>query len=135
MNLFSELDAGPQAITAVDDHQITIGTLIYTRSVLITPSGIDPEWGPACFAQLDASHLSPLTRLATQGIHLILLGTGLRQHFPPPALLCGLIEAQISVEVMDTAAACRTHNILTAEGRPIATALIIEPPISPCAGA
>ena len=53
-------------------------------------------------------------------------GTGLRQVFPPAAVLRPLIEAGIGVEVMDTGAACRTYNILTAEGRNPLALLIIE---------
>jgi uncharacterized protein len=55
-----------------------------------------------------------------------LLGTGRRQRFPPAALLRPLIEAGRSVEIMDTGAACRTYNILLAEGRAVAAALIVE---------
>ena len=55
-----------------------------------------------------------------------LLGTGARQRFPAPALLRPLIEAGRGVEVMDTHAACRTYNVLVAEGRTVVAALIIE---------
>lgn len=56
---------------------------------------------------------------------VVLLGTGARQQFPDPVLL-GILHAQrIGVEVMDTAAACRTFNVLVTEGRPVAAALIV----------
>jgi uncharacterized protein len=51
------------------------------------------------------------------------LGTGPRQRFPAPALLRPLIERRIGVEVMDSFAACRTYNILMAEGRDVAAAI------------
>ena len=57
---------------------------------------------------------------------LLLLGTGERQRFPAPGLLRPLIEARIGFEVMDLPAACRTFNILMAEGRLVAAALLIE---------
>ena len=57
---------------------------------------------------------------------ILLLGTGLRQRFPAPALLRPLIERRIGVEVMDSFAACRTYNILMAEGREVAAAIIVE---------
>ena len=55
----------------------------------------------------------------------MILGTGASQKFPPPATLRPLIEAGIGFEIMDTAAACRTYNILVAEDRNVAAALII----------
>jgi len=54
----------------------------------------------------------------------VLLGTGSRQRFPRPALYVALTRARIGVEVMDTAAACRTYNILTAEGRRVVAAVL-----------
>ena len=59
---------------------------------------------------------------------IVLLGTGDRQHFPHPRLLAPLTERRIGVEVMDTRAACRTFNILVAEGRRVAAALVIDRP-------
>jgi uncharacterized protein len=59
-------------------------------------------------------------------IELVILGTGKRQHFPKPQLLRLLYEERIGVESMDTAAACRTFNILAGEGRKVAAALIVE---------
>ena len=70
-----------------------------------------------------------LVALADRSCDVLLLGTGQRQKFPPPAVLRPLIEAtggRLGVEVMDTAAACRTYNILTAEGRNPLAALIVE---------
>ena len=48
--------------------------------------------------------------------------------FPSPALLRPLIEARIGYEVMDVAAACRTYNLLTSEGRKVAAALLFDRP-------
>ncbi|MEO6431968.1 MAG: MTH938/NDUFAF3 family protein, partial [Nitrosospira sp.] len=57
---------------------------------------------------------------------MVLFGTGATLRFPHPTLTRTLIESRIGVEVMDTAAACRTYNILTAEGRRVAAALLIQ---------
>ncbi|MDH4182570.1 MAG: MTH938/NDUFAF3 family protein, partial [Betaproteobacteria bacterium] len=57
---------------------------------------------------------------------VVLLGTGSRQHFPHPRLSRSLADARIGLEAMNTAAACRTYNILMAEGRKVAAALIPE---------
>ena len=56
----------------------------------------------------------------------MILGTGQRQRFAHPKLLSGLLTRGIGVECMDNQAACRTYNILMAEGRKVALALIMQ---------
>ena len=56
---------------------------------------------------------------------LILLGTGARQVFPPPAFGAQFMRAGIGFEVMDTSAACRTFNVLVGEQRRAAAILLI----------
>jgi uncharacterized protein len=57
---------------------------------------------------------------------LVIFGSGSRLRFVPPALLKALIGRRIGVETMDTAAACRTYNVLLAEGRSVLAALLFE---------
>jgi uncharacterized protein len=73
--------------------------------------------------ELSAKHFDALVMRAPE---IVLLGSGSRLRFPSPALYAGLSKANIGVEVMDTPAACRTYNILAAEGRRVAAALILE---------
>jgi len=54
------------------------------------------------------------------------VGTGPAQHFPHPRLLASLSAARVGVETMATPAACRTFNILSAEGRRAIAALIVK---------
>jgi uncharacterized protein len=61
------------------------------------------------------------------GIELLLLGTGREFLLPSQSLRSGLREAGIRVEPMDTGAACRTYNVLLAEGRQVGAALIAVP--------
>lgn len=111
------------SVTAYGDDHVAVNGRVLTRSLLLLPDRIDETWGPAACAALTLSHLEALVALPCD---VLLLGTGRRQHFPPPALLRPLIEAGRSVEIMDTGAACRTYNILVAEGRAVAAALIVE---------
>jgi uncharacterized protein len=60
------------------------------------------------------------------GIEVVLFGTGSRQRFAAPALTAGLARARIAIETMDTRAACRTFNILAADGRRVGAALLQE---------
>jgi uncharacterized protein len=56
----------------------------------------------------------------------VIFGSGARLRFAPPAWLRALIERRIGVETMDTAAACRTYNVLVSEGRAVVAALLVE---------
>ena len=53
----------------------------------------------------------------------LLLGTGLTQVFPSLAVRNAFMEAGIGLDIMTTGAACRTYNVLLAEGRPVGVAL------------
>ena len=59
---------------------------------------------------------------------MLLLGSGDRLRFVPPAWLAPLMQRHIGVETMDTAAACRTYNILAGEGRHVVAALLVQTP-------
>ena len=87
------------------------------------PTGSWPTGGRRAPTALTEAHLASLAALTGT---VLLLGTGVRQRFPAPPLLRPLVAAGIGVEVMDTGAACRTYNILVAEGRAVAAALIVE---------
>lgn len=123
MKLHPSVTVGLHAITAYDAEHIAVNGRRMTRSFLLTPQRLVENWPPNSFDSLTAADLDSVAELACP---IVLLGTGSRQRFPSPALLRGLIEKRIGVEVMDSPAACRTFNILMAEGRDVAAALIIE---------
>jgi uncharacterized protein len=64
--------------------------------------------------------------LAHSGAELVIFGSGQRLRFPQPAWLASLISMGMGLETMDTAAACRTYNILASEGRKVVVALLLE---------
>lgn len=123
MKLHAAATAGLYAVTAYDAGYVAINGRRLTRSFLVTPRHLDENWPPANVDELAEAHLLAVAEL---GCPIVLLGTGARQRFPSPALLRPLVERQIGVEVMDTPAACRTYNILMAEGRNVVAALIVE---------
>jgi uncharacterized protein len=91
-------------------------------SILCLPSGIY-AWATTHAADVDAASLAPV--LAEKAaLTVLLLGTGRRQEFPNAGLRATFIEAGIALEAMDTGAACRTYNVLLAEGRPAGAALV-----------
>jgi uncharacterized protein len=123
MKLHAAPRSGQLVVTGHGAGWIAVNGRRHARSLLLMPDRVDADWGPDCAADLAATHLEVLSELAGR---IILLGTGVRQRFPAPSLLRPLVEAGIGLEVMDTGAACRTYNILVAEGRAVAAALIIE---------
>ena len=80
-------------------------------------------WTPRSFDDLRPEDLAPL---AACGAELVILGTGERLRFVPSSWLSPFAEHRVGLETMDTAAACRTYNILASEGRKVIAALLIE---------
>lgn len=122
MKLHADRPQGPNAITAYNASSVTINGQIYQASLIVGHDRLQPGWPVAKLEDLSSEHLAGLD----QGCDVILLGTGARQRFPQPSILRFLFEKRIGIEVMDTAAACRTYNILLTEGRAVVAALIIE---------
>ncbi len=87
------------------------------------PKGQVAHWPVMQYEQLNEHHL---LMLADYKPELILLGSGKQHRLPHRHLLSTLAKFQIGVEIMSTHAACRTYNILMAEGRQILAALLIE---------
>ena len=94
---------------------------IIQGSLIISPRHLIRDWPPAEVDSLQEEHLDALVELQPE---LVLLGTGSRLQFPEAGILASLHNQQIGVEVMDTAAACRTYNILMTEGRFVVAGLI-----------
>lgn len=109
-------------IDAYDKKSITINEKNYYQSLIIMPDYIS-IWEIENFNQLTLAHFQ---RLHTLQPALVLLGTGQTLQFPNSELLQPLFTAQIGIEVMDSAAACRTYNILMAEGRRVLAALLLN---------
>jgi len=96
-----------------------------TRSVIITSGGARLGWAVDRFEDLGADHFAQLALVEAE---VVIFGSGSRIRFPDAAWLRPLIARRIGVETMDTAAACRTYNILAQEGRSVAVALLLEQP-------
>lgn len=103
--------------------EIHIAELVIRQPVIVMADRLVLDWSPPPVAKLAVEHLKPLLDLAPD---VILLGTGRRQVFPPATLTAAILHQGIGIEIMDTAAACRTYNILAAELRRVAAALYVE---------
>jgi uncharacterized protein len=110
-------------VTGIGDDWLRIGDVVYRQSVLLTADAALPGWAPQGWEGLAESDFAPVLALRPD---VVLFGSGAALRFPHPRLTRRLAEAGIGVETMDTPAACRTFNILAAEGRKVAAALLIE---------
>ena len=114
-----------QTLTAHGPGWVAINNERVESSVVVGARGERFEWQAGDFSELGAGHFA---RLAELGAELIIFGSGRRIRFPQPAWLQPLMARRTGVETMDTAAACRTYNILASEGRHVVAALLIEKP-------
>ena len=98
-------------------HQL----LSLTNSVIITPDYLIQDWLP------DPQNLSKedMNRIIETKPEVILLGTGSSLTFPESAILQQCYQRKIGIEVMNTAAACRTYNVLASEYRKVTAALMV----------
>ncbi len=112
-----------QTITAYDEVSVDINNVHYTASLIVLPESAPAPWPVDTFDALTAVHFELID--ATQP-DVVILGTGQRQRFVHPKLTTVLTGRRIGIECMDNQAACRTYNILMAEGRKVALALIFD---------
>ncbi len=91
-------------------------------SLLVPRTGEVVPWQRGGFAALTAADFEQIAALSPE---VVIFGSGARLRFVRPALLRALIERGIGVETMDTAAACRTYNVLAAERRAVLAALLL----------
>jgi len=92
------------------------------NSFIISRSQLILDWPVAEFEQLDTEAMQSICQLAPE---LIILGTGTKLQFPAAEITSPMQQAGIGLEIMDTAAACRTFNLLAGDGRQVAAALIM----------
>ena len=103
------------------DHVMVNGER-HERSIVVLAEEVRSDWVVAGFDELTEAHFAYFAALKPD---VLLLGTGATQRFPHPRLYRALTDAGIGVECMDTAAACRTYNILVAEDRRVVAAILI----------
>jgi uncharacterized protein len=113
-----------QTISGYGPGWVGVGQEKITHNVVLGARGQRFEWA-ASFDQLGPEHFEALAELQ---VEVVIFGSGQRIRFPRPAWLAPLARRRIGIETMDTAAACRTYNILAQEGRDVAVALLLESP-------
>lgn len=126
MNLYQDNHANTNVITGYGDDHVMISKTRHEGNVLVSAGQVVNDWAPQAGGDLAGLSAEDLARAAELGAEILIIGTGRRQRFPQPQLLRGLVEARIGFEFMDFAAACRTYNILVAEGRAVVVGLLHE---------
>jgi uncharacterized protein len=101
---------------------VRLGAVEYRENILVTSDRIITGWAASGFDALTEADFAAMAALEPE---VALLGTGATLRFPHPRLTRALTDAGIGLEVMDTPAACRTFNILAAEGRKVAAAVLV----------
>lgn len=123
MKMHADRAEGANAISRHASEGVIVAGVEHRSSVLVPWRGAVQPWGVERFEALDEASFEPVLALEPE---LVIFGSGSRLRFPPPAILKALMARRIGFEVMDTPAACRTYNVLLAEGRAVVAALLFE---------
>ena len=120
MKLHASAPSALNAFTAYGDGYVMVNGQRHASSLIVLPEQL-LAWSAASFAALQAVDFDVFLEMK---LEILLLGTGPKQRFPHPRLTQALAARRVGVEAMDLHAACRTYNILMAEERRVAAALL-----------
>jgi len=121
LKLHAQVGTGVNAVTAYGPGYIEVNRVRHEGPLLLAPDQPPCAWAVGSWGELCASSFESVLALLPE---VVLLGSGASQHFPAAAAIAPLARAGIGFESMDTAAACRTFNILAGEGRRVVGALL-----------
>jgi uncharacterized protein len=123
LKLHQDSSGALNTVTGYGAGYVEINLERHVGSILVMPESPVIAWPVASFEALSPEHFAMLIEPAPE---VVIFGSGERLRFPHPRLTAALAAHRIGVETMDFKAACRTYNILMAEGRKVAAALLIE---------
>ncbi len=111
---------GTLQVRKISSEGVLIGEDIHSGIVAVTGEGVLADWPQTPLAEINAGHFDAIFELEPE---LVILGTGSENVFPPRELMFAFARKGVGLEVMDSAAAARTFNVLAGEGRPVAAVL------------
>jgi len=124
MDVTPLIPQGKQIIEAYGEGGFRISGQRIEGSIIVFPDRV-VAWAPAAAGDMSADNLQPVSAAGQAGsVDLLLIGTGGHMTQIDRALRQTLRADGVVIEAMDTGAACRTYNVLMAEGRRVAAALI-----------
>lgn len=121
MELHEDNRLARHRILGYDQGGVRIEQAYYTSSMVVASFAVPQGWSPATVAQLQSEHFESLLALEPE---VVILGTGAQHINLDPRLFLALQQRGVGVEVMSTAAACRTYNVLLADGRRVVACLL-----------
>jgi uncharacterized protein len=121
---FSKESVNSLVIQSVSATAIRVSGETYSNAIALTPERLIPDWQ---FRAIEDLSIDDFESLFSGNPELIVVGTGTKNLFPPRDLVFGFARRGVGLEVMDTAAAARTFNVLAGEGRRVAAVLNLEP--------
>ena len=121
MQITEEKTTGLNVITSYGEGYISVSEKPYRHSLIISPNQLITDWKITEPAQLSYDSLIVIENWEPD---IVLLGTGPHQIFPESDLMFRFLQQGIGCEIMDSAAACRTYNILMSESRKVVAALL-----------
>jgi uncharacterized protein len=122
MDVTPVIPADRQVIDSYGRTSFRVSGVTYESAILVFPDVTLP-WRPQTMGEVTEAALGPVLERGG-AVEILLLGCGARMLLVPKELRARLKEAGIVVDAMDTGAACRTYNVLLAEDRRVAAALL-----------
>jgi uncharacterized protein len=118
---------GVNVIARHEPGTVWVNATAWDRSVIVPWRGQAQAWGEPGRGALTHETLgaADFERILAFAPELVIFGSGSALRFVAPAMHRALFERRIGVETMDTAAACRTYNVLATEGRSVVAALLL----------
>ena len=110
-------------IRSYSPGEIKLRDATLNTNVIISQDRVIADWEPPAIERLSIADFAPALE---QKPEILLFGTGRGQQFPDIALLTDIMRSGTAIEVMETAAACRTYNVLLGEFRAVVAALLVE---------
>ncbi|MGH8282905.1 MAG: Mth938-like domain-containing protein [Gammaproteobacteria bacterium] len=111
-----------KAIRAYAPGRINVNDQLLSVSFILAPTRLIENWPPQRFEDITLEHLQAALDLNPE---ILLIGTGPALRFPDAHIIADIQRRSIGLEVLDTAAACRTYNVLVSENRSVVAALLM----------
>ncbi len=125
MDVTPLIRANQNVIQSYTKGVFKISSVIYNSPVIVAPDMVNVWKIPNVrgVSDLKLEHFYDLIK-TSDNIDVMLLGSGAKMNFLPRELKVLLKENGLKIDVMDTGAACRTYNVLMADGRRVVCALL-----------
>jgi uncharacterized protein len=111
-----------KVIRAYAPGRINVNDVLISRSFILSPDRLIEDWAPQRHEQITLDSLQAALELEPE---ILIIGTGMTLHFPEASIMADIQSRGIGLEILDTAAACRTYNVLVSENRSVVAALLM----------